>query len=63
MFIADFLFVKQVLKIGYLLMFMLMKDKLLTFHLTFSRFLTLNYERRLKRGSRTNKNELVKTKK
>ncbi len=56
MFIADFLFVKQVLRIGYLLMFMLTKDKLLTFHLTFGHFLTLIIERRKKTGPQTKRN-------
>ena len=56
MFAADFLYVNDVFKICVLLIVLLTKDKYLTSHLTLSRFLTLNYERRLKRGSQ-NKTE------
>ena len=50
MFVADFLYVNYVFRNGVLLIIMLTKDKYLTSRLTSSHFLTLNYERRLKRG-------------
>ena len=65
MFIADSLFVKQVLRNHDLLIVLLTKDKYLTLRLTFPRFLTLNYEQRKKASSQTtNKTNLItKTKK
>ncbi len=50
MFIADYLYVNQVLRSDVLLSIMLMKDKKLTTNLTSARFLTLNYASRKKAG-------------
>ena len=61
MFVADFLYVNYVFENGNLLSIMLTKDKYLTSHLTFSHFLTLNYEHRQETGF-TTKQE-TKTKK
>ena len=54
MFIADYLYVSQLLKYSVLLSVMLTKDKKLTNNLTSALFLTLSYEGRKKDGS-TNK--------
>ena len=61
MFVADFLYVNYVFRIGYLLSIMLTKDKYLTSHLTSSHFWTLNYEHGKRAGSQTEKE--TKTKK
>ena len=62
MFIADYLYVNQVLRSDVLLSIMLTKDKKLTTNLTSARFLTLNYASRKKDGP-TNKTVKTKTKK
>ncbi len=51
MFVADYLYVNQVLRISILLSIMLTKDKILTTNLTSARFLTLKYASRKKDGS------------
>ena len=50
MFIADYLYVNQVLRSDVLLSIMLTKDKKLTTNLTSARFLTLKYASRKKAG-------------
>ena len=53
MFIADSLFVKQVLRNHDLLIVLLTKDKYLTLRLTFPRFLTLIFGSRKKTDPQT----------